>query len=147
MKTGLMAEGAATAPIVALLDAGTAHSQAEVVRARAFAEPLLSGELLDTGENALAHADGVAAILHGVGAAQELQAAAYLVYAADFLNKPEEIVAKAFGDSYASLVTHTRRLVQLQRATRDAKLTADKKTDQRAEQTERRGLFGWLRRR
>ncbi|WP_343622570.1 bifunctional (p)ppGpp synthetase/guanosine-3',5'-bis(diphosphate) 3'-pyrophosphohydrolase [Roseateles puraquae] len=137
MKTGLMAEGAATAPIVALLDAGTAHSQAEVVRARAFAEPLLSGELLDTGENALAHADGVAAILHGVGAAQELQAAAYLVYAADFLNKPEEIVAKAFGDSYASLVTHTRRLVQLQRATRDAKLTADKKTDQRAEQTER----------
>lgn len=137
MKTGLMAEGAATAPIVALLDAGTAHSQAEVVRARAFAEPLLSGELLDTGENALAHADGVAAILHGVGAAQELQAAAYLVYAADFLNKPEEIVAKAFGDSYASLVTHTRRLVQLQRATRGAKLTADKKTDQRAEQTER----------
>jgi len=85
----------------------------------------------------LAHADGVAAILHGVGAAQELQAAAYLVYAADFLNKPEEIVAKAFGDSYASLVTHTRRLVQLQRTTRDAKLPVDKKSDQRAEQTER----------
>ncbi|MCF8203773.1 MAG: bifunctional (p)ppGpp synthetase/guanosine-3',5'-bis(diphosphate) 3'-pyrophosphohydrolase [Methylotenera sp.] len=137
MKTGLMAEGAATAPIVALLDAGAAHSQAEVARARAFAEPLLSAELLDTGENALAHADGVAAILHGVGAAPELQAAAYLVYAADFLNKPEDIVAKAFGDSYASLVTHTRRLVQLQRATRDAKLAADKKADQRAEQTER----------
>lgn len=137
MKTGLMPEGAATAPIVALLDAGAAHSNAEVARARAFAEPLLAGELLDTGENALAHADGVAAILHAVGSAQELQAAAYLVYAADFLAKPEEVVAKAFGDSYASLVTHTRRLVQLQRATRDAKLPADKKSDQRAEQTER----------
>jgi len=137
MKTGLMPEGAATAPIVALLDAGAAHSNAEVVRARAFAEPLLAAELLDTGENALSHADGVAAILHAVGSAQELQAAAYLVYAADFLAKPEEVVAKAFGDSYASLVTHTRRLVQLQRATRDARLPVDKKSDQRAEQTER----------
>jgi GTP pyrophosphokinase len=137
MKTGLMPEGAATAPIVALLDAGTAHSNAEVVRARAFAEPLLAAEQLDTGENALAHADGVAAILHGVGAAQELQAAAYLVYAGDFLNKPEEVVARAFGDSYASLVTHTRRLVQLQRAARDAKVQTDRRADVRAEQTER----------
>lgn len=137
MKTGLMPEGAATAPIVALLDAGTAHSNAEVVRARAFAEPLLAAEQLDTGENALAHADGVAAILHGVGAAQELQAAAYLVYAGDFLNKPEEVVARAFGDSYASLVLHTRRLVQLQRAARDAKVQTDRRADVRAEQTER----------
>jgi GTP pyrophosphokinase len=137
MKTGLMPEGASTAPIVALLDAGAAHSSAEVVRARAFAEPLLAAELLDTGENALSHADGVAAILHAVGSAQELQAAAYLVYAADFLSKPEEVVAKAFGDSYASLVTHTRRLVQLQRAARDAKVQTDRRADIRAEQTER----------
>jgi GTP pyrophosphokinase len=137
MKTGSMPEGASTAPIVALLDAGAAHSNAEVVRARAFAEPLLAAELLDTGENALAHADCVAAILHGVGAAQELQAAAYLVYAADFLNKPEEVVAKAFGDSHASLVMHTRRLVQLQRAARDAKAQTDRRADVRAEQTER----------
>ncbi|MDR7297465.1 GTP pyrophosphokinase [Pelomonas aquatica] len=137
MKTGSMSEGAATAPIVALLDAGAARSNAEVVRARAFAEPLLAAEQLDTGENALAHADGVAAILHAVGAAQELQAAAYLVYAGDFLNKPEEVVAKAFGDSYASLVTHTRRLVQLQRAARDAKVQTDRRADIRAEQTER----------
>jgi len=137
MKTGSMTEGAATAPIVALLDAGAAQTGAEVARARAFAEPLLAAELLDTGENALSHADGVAVILQAVGAAQELQAAAYLVYAADFLNKPEEVVTKAFGDSYASLVTHTRRLVQLQRTTRDAKAAADRKPDQRAEQTER----------
>lgn len=137
MKTGLLQEGAVTAPIVALLDAGAHHSHAEVVRARAFAEPLLAAEALDSGENALAHADGVATILNGIGAAQELQAAAYLVYAADFLNKPEEVVAKAFGDSYASLVEHTRRLVQLQRAARGARLQADKKSDQRAEQTER----------
>jgi GTP pyrophosphokinase len=128
-----MPEGAATAPIVALLDASTEHSNAEMVRARAFAEPLLGGELLDTGENALAHADGVAAILQAIGAAQELQASAYLVYAADFLTKPEEVVAKAFGDSHASLVMHTRKLVQMQRAARAAKVS----TDQKAEQTER----------
>ncbi|MCY4744004.1 bifunctional (p)ppGpp synthetase/guanosine-3',5'-bis(diphosphate) 3'-pyrophosphohydrolase [Pelomonas sp. UHG3] len=133
MKTGLMPEGAHAAPIVALLDASTGHSQAEVARARAFAEPLLAAETLDTGENALTHADGVVAILQGIGAAQELQAAAYLVYAADFLAKPEEIVAKAFGDSHASLVTHTRKLVQMQRAARRAQVS----TDQRAEQTER----------
>jgi GTP pyrophosphokinase len=137
MKTGLMPEGAATAPIVALLDAGADRSNAEVQRARAFAEPLLAAEVLDTGENALAHADGVATVLQSIGTAPELQAAAYLVYAGDFLNKPEEVVAKAFGDSYASLVTHTRKLVQLQRAARDAKVPVDKKSDQRAEQTER----------
>ena len=137
MKTGLMQEGAATAPIVALLDAGTEHSNAEVARARAFAEPLLAAEVLDTGENAKDHADGVAAILNAIGTAPELQAAAYLVYAGDFLNKPEEVVAKAFGDSYASLVTHTRKLVQLQRAARGAQVQEDKKGDQKAQQTER----------
>jgi len=133
MKTGLMPEGAATAPIVALLDSSAGHSNAEVARARAFAEPLLATETLGTGENALAHADGVATILQAIGTGQELQAAAYLVYAADFLAKPEEIVAKAFGDSHASLVTHTRKLVQMQRAARAAKVS----TDQKAEQTER----------
>ena len=35
-------------------------------RARAFAEPLLAGERLDSGEGALAHADGVAALLRAV---------------------------------------------------------------------------------
>ena len=44
----------------------TAHSlpeQAQALsRARAFAEPLLAGESLDTGENTLAHADAVAAL-------------------------------------------------------------------------------------
>ncbi|MGS4870013.1 HD domain-containing protein, partial [Acinetobacter baumannii] len=71
------------------------------------------------------------------GSAPELQAAAYLVYAGDFLNKPEEVVSKAFGDSYASLVSHTRKLVQLQRAARGAAAGGDRKGDQRAEQTER----------
>ncbi|MDY0746026.1 bifunctional (p)ppGpp synthetase/guanosine-3',5'-bis(diphosphate) 3'-pyrophosphohydrolase [Paucibacter sp. R3-3] len=105
-----------------------------VQRARAFAEPLLAGQALETGEDALAHADGVAAILAGIGAAPAMQAASYLVYAGDYLNKPEEIVSKAFGESYASLVMHTRRLVQIQRAAREAQHVGQ---EQRAQQTER----------
>ena len=52
-----------------------------VARARAFAEPLISSELLDTGENTLAHADAVAAILNTIGGSEAMQAASYLVYA------------------------------------------------------------------
>jgi GTP pyrophosphokinase len=102
-------------------------------RARAFAEPLLLGELLDTGEPALPHADGVAAILQAIGAAPSMCAAAYLVYAGDYLQRPEDTVAKAFGEGYAGLVMHTRKLVQIQRAAREAQVDADN----RARQTER----------
>ena len=31
-----------------------------------------------------------------------MQAASYLVYASNFLQRPEEVVAQAFGESYAS---------------------------------------------
>jgi GTP pyrophosphokinase len=147
MKTGLPHAGEQAAAIVALadkdlqLDGGVE----QVARARAFAEPLLCGQPLDTGEEALAHADGVAAILAGIGAAPAMQAASYLVYAGDYLNKPEEIVAKAFGESYASLVTHTRKLVQIQRAAREAQSLAEATgrstgkadAEQRQQQTER----------
>ncbi len=96
------------APIVALAADAEADGVAALTRARAFAEPLLAEHALDTGENALAHADGVVAILAAIGAAPAMQAAAYLVYAADWLQRPEEVVSKAFGPSYASLVEHTQ---------------------------------------
>ena len=144
MKTGLGGAAQSAAPIVALVDETQAHDAADaapIARARAFAEPLLSAQKLDTGEDALEHADGVAAILAGIGAAPSMQAAAYLVYAGDYLNKPEEIVAKAFGPSYASLVTHTRRLVQLQRTAREAQaaqaVSGGAAKEARAVQTER----------
>ncbi len=89
-------------------------------RARAFAEPLLAGQVLDTGEPAYAHAQGVAAVLRAIGGGPALCAAAYLVYAGDHLQRPEETVRKAFGPSYASLVALTRKLVQIQRAVRAA---------------------------
>jgi GTP pyrophosphokinase len=103
------------------LPEGLAEGMADPVqRARAFAEPLLAGQVLDTGEDAYTHADGTAEVLRHIGGGPALCAAAYLVYAGDFLQRPEEVVHKAFGESYASLVTLTRKLVQIQRAARSA---------------------------
>jgi len=127
-----MTEAVEPAPIVALAEVPSDEHDA-IGRARGFAQPLLARQMLDTGEDALEHADGVAAILRAIGAAPSMRAAAYLVYAADFLQRPDEVVAKAFGDSYASLVTHTRKLVQIQRAAREAQIAQE----HRAEQTER----------
>jgi GTP pyrophosphokinase len=129
------AEHADAAAAIVQLAGREAHEDgaSALDRARAFAEPLLAGELLDTGEEALSHADGVAAILQAIGAAPSMRAAAYLVYAGDYLQRPEEVVAKAFGGSYASLVTYTRKLVQIQRAARAAQVGPE----QRALQTER----------
>jgi GTP pyrophosphokinase len=123
------------APIVALATDADSDGMAALTRARAFAEPLLAERALDTGENALAHADGVVQILAAIGAAPAMQAAAYLVYAADWLQRPEEVVSKAFGPSYASLVEHTRKLVQIQRAARGAAAIGDAQAQ--AAQTER----------
>lgn len=143
MKTSASSAQAGAATIVALADAdppsGAADTAAatdhlaQVQRARAFAEPLLAGQPLDTGEDALGHADGVAEILEDIGAAPSMRAAAYLVDASGYLQKPEEVVAKAFGASHASLVMHTRKLVQIQRTTREAHFDGEP----RAQQTER----------
>jgi GTP pyrophosphokinase len=87
-------------------------------RVRAFAEPLIAGETLDTGENTLAHADAVAAILKSMGGSEAMQAASYLVYACAHLNKPQEVIAKAFGDSFAALAMETTKLVRVQQLSR-----------------------------
>jgi len=89
-----------------------------LVRARAFAEPLLSAATLDTGENVLSHADAGVEILRGIGGSQAMQAALYLVYACEYLNKPNEVISKAFGDNLADLALQTNKLVRLQRMAR-----------------------------
>jgi GTP pyrophosphokinase len=118
-------------------DAGGADADAlgavALVRARAFAEPLLVGRTLDSGEEAWSHAEGVAQILADLGATPAMQAAAFLVYAGDGLQRPIEVVAKAFGPSYASVVDLTRKLVKIQRNAREAQIGKE----QRALQTER----------
>jgi GTP pyrophosphokinase len=89
-----------------------------IARARAFAEPLLAGETLETGENTLAHADAVASILRAIGGSEAMQAATYLVYASAYLNKPREVIAQAFGESHAALAVETTQLVLVQRQAR-----------------------------
>ena len=99
--------------IVAATSDSLPHQAPALARARAFAEPLLASEQLDTGENILAHADAVAAILSDIGGSEAMQAAAYLVYTCPYLNRPQEVIAKAFGDNFAALAMETTKLVPL----------------------------------
>ena len=112
-----------TAIVTAIGSADAAVDEAHALdMARAFAEPLLKGRTLDSGEEAWAHAVGVAQILKTLGAGPGMQAAAFLVYVGEFLQRPRETVAQAFGESYAGLVELTRKLVQVQRAAREAQV-------------------------
>ena len=105
-------------------DPPSAASQADasapplLARARSFAAPLISSESFHSGENALAHADGVAKILADIDSSEEIQAAAYLVYASEQLNRPEEIIGKAFGPEFARLAHEAVRLERAQRLSR-----------------------------
>ncbi|RZI95407.1 MAG: bifunctional (p)ppGpp synthetase/guanosine-3',5'-bis(diphosphate) 3'-pyrophosphohydrolase, partial [Variovorax sp.] len=91
-----------------------------LARARAFAEPLIADETLDTGENTLAHADAVAAIVAHMGGSEAMQAASYLVYSCQHLNRPQEVIAKVFGDNFAALAVETTKLVHVQKQARSA---------------------------
>ncbi|MEY4978471.1 MAG: pyrophosphokinae [Pseudomonadota bacterium] len=128
-----------SAIVVATADSLRAPGQAAtqaLSRARAFAEPLLTAETLDTGENCWTHAEGVAAILKDIGGSEDMQAVAYLVYALPYLNRPQEVIAKAFGEHFAALALETTKLVQLQRQTRlkAAQAQAKKEEERQAAQ-------------
>ncbi len=108
-------------PLPELIAATSASLPVEAdakARARTFAEPLIAGETLDTGENTLAHADAVARILADIGGSEAMQAASYLVYACEHLNRPLEVITKAFGPNYAALAVETTQLVRVQRQAR-----------------------------
>ncbi|MEX1166117.1 MAG: bifunctional (p)ppGpp synthetase/guanosine-3',5'-bis(diphosphate) 3'-pyrophosphohydrolase [Hydrogenophaga sp.] len=107
-----------TSAIVAATADSLPHQAQALSRARALAEPLLAVEQLDTGENTLEHADAVAEILRGIGGSEAMQAASYLVYACQHLNRPLEVITKAFGAPFAALALETTKLVQLQHQAR-----------------------------
>ena len=114
----LSAETNGSAPLLAATAQNVPGQDHALARARAFSEPLLMGQTLDTGENIFAHADAVAAILCDIGSSEAMQAASYLVYVCDYLNKPQEVIAKAFGENFAALAMETTKLVQVQRQAR-----------------------------
>ena len=117
-----------------------------LARARAFAEPLLASETMATGENTLLHADAVAAILKGIGGSETMQAACYLVYASFHLNRPQEVISKAFGENFATLAVETTKLMRVQQQARDAE-AGSQHVDDVAAQTEtvRKMLLGFSR--
>ena len=105
--------------LAATADSSLDQPQA-LLRARAFAEPLIGSETLDTGENILAHADAVVAILKSIGGSEAMQAATYLVHSCPHLNKPQEVITKAFGANFATLALEINKLVNVQRQARTA---------------------------
>ena len=135
MKSHAAEQGEALAvpELVAAAEQALPHQANALARARAFAEPLIAGETLDTGENTLAHADAVADILKSMGGSEAMQAASYLVYASHHLNKPQEVIAKAFGDSYAALAVETNKLVRVQQQARGADAAAHLVNDPRTQ--------------
>ncbi len=139
-NTGAGLGSSATAPIakasIVTATAGSLPDQPHALaRARAFAEPLIAGETLDTGENILSHADAVAAILKAIGGSEAMQAATYLVHVCAHLNKPQEVIAKAFGANFAALAMETTKLVNVQNQARAADAKAQL-TEDPAAQTE-----------
>ena len=123
MKSHAAEQGEAVAAVpdlVAAAEQALPQQAHALARARAFAEPLIASETLDTGENTLAHADAVAAILKAMGGSEAMQAASYLVYAVPHLKKPQEVIAKAFGENYAALAVETTKLVRVQQQARGA---------------------------
>ncbi len=118
------AETTAVPELVTAAEQALPQQANALARARGFAEPFIAHETLDTGENTLAHADAVAGILKRMGGSEAMQAASYLVYACPHLNRPQDVIAKAFGESYAALAVETTKLVGVQRQARDAEDTS-----------------------
>ena len=104
-----------------------------LTRARTFAEPFLSGEYLDTGENILGHADAVVAILDTMNSCDDVKAASYLVYACPHLSRPKEVIAKTFGNELAALAVETTKLVEVQRISRTVVSSAQLQDNPRAQ--------------
>ncbi len=104
-----------------------------LTRARTFAEPFLSGEYLDTGENILGHADAVVAILDTMNSGDDVKAASYLVYACPHLSRPKEVIAKTFGNELAALAVETTKLVEVQRISRTVVSSAQLQDNPRAQ--------------
>ena len=111
----------------------TENSNDLLARARTFAEPFLSGEYLDTGENMLGHADAVAAILATMNSGDDVKAASYLVYACPHLSRPKEVIAKTFGNELAALAVETTKLVEVQRISRTVVSSAQLQDNPRAQ--------------
>ncbi|MFV0678679.1 RelA/SpoT family protein [Ottowia sp.] len=139
MKTAHVLAPPAGAPVAEVI-AAVAHTLPAAAdirpRARAFAEPLLDGESTSSGENVLAHADAVAQILAEIGGSDAIQAAVYLSYACAQLHRPDEVIGKAFGVSFATLALETSKLERVQQRSRVSRQNHAPDSERAGQQTE-----------
>jgi GTP pyrophosphokinase len=103
-------------------------TQTTLESAKVFAEPFLRHATLETGENAWLHAQAVSQILLDIGGSEAMQAASYLVYTCEHLNKPLEVIGQAFDENLASLAVETTKLMHMQKQTRAAAAAAHTET-------------------
>ena len=90
--------------------------------ARQFAEPLLVGLRLPSGESRLVHADAVVGQLTVIGASADMQAAVYLAHCCALLNQPKDTLNSLFSESLSELSISAGKLFELQLATKDSAL-------------------------
>lgn len=86
-----------------------------LIQARNFAQPLLDKLELPSGESILNHADAVAALVEKIDGTDEMQAAVYLAFTCDQLNKPNELIGISFGQPLTQLALETQKILQIQR--------------------------------
>ena len=89
-----------------------------VRRAWDFAQTLYGARHLPSGENMLAHARGILAILDHVRADAAARAAGVLFSAAELLAKPDEQLTEAFGPEIADIALGVRQLARIGERTR-----------------------------
>jgi len=80
-----------------------------------FSSQFLSSHVLDTGENALEHANSVAKLLKEIGGTSAMQAAVYLAYACQLLVKPKDLISSITNEDVVNLSLETSKIFQLQR--------------------------------
>ena len=130
------AAGAPVADVLAATYGDVADAQGMRARARAFAVPLLTGATTTSGEGLLGNADAVADILVTIGGAESIQAAAYLSYASSQLNRPDEVIGKAFGEGLARLALETSKLEHVQQRSRAVRNEQTSDSELASQQTE-----------
>jgi GTP pyrophosphokinase len=86
-----------------------------LIQARTFAQPLLEKLELPSGESTLGHVDAVVALVEKIEGTVEMQAAVYLAFTCDQLNKPNELIRISFGHSLTQLALETQKILQIQR--------------------------------
>jgi len=140
MKSSPSLNASSAGRVSDVVAAASAASPPEVAgirqRARAFAAPLLEGEVTGAGEDVLAHADAMADILADIGGSESVQAAAYLSYACGQLSRPDEVIGKAFGENFARLALETFKLEEVQKRSLASRQNHPVDSEQAGQQTE-----------